>query len=749
MSARERMSGIIAAVAVLGITSHAPAAAQDTGTRGANRSTAGPSVQAVRLVETEQVVLDGNLDEAVWQRAIPATDFRQRDPDNGQPATERTEVRIVFDRDRLILGITCFDSEPDRLLGNQLQRDQDFSADDRFMIGLDPYLDGRTGYFFEINPAGAMGDGLVSGQGSDEFGATMNKSWDGIWLARVRRTPQGWTAEVEIPFRTLNFNPASTTWGANFQRTVRRKQEESLWVGWQRNEGLLRMSNAGRLDGLTDISQGVGLDIKPYAIGALSSEPGFGRSATIGDGDAGVDLFYNITPGLRAIFTVNTDFAETEVDDRQVNLTRYPLFFPEKREFFLAGANYYEFPATRDMPPFFSRRIGLSDGHPQSIVFGTKLLGQMGAFDVGGLHVRTATDRERSRPGEDFSVVRLRRRLARQSYIGALYTRRAVVSAEGDAGDQQTMAADVMLSTPSFRGKYNLEGVAWAARTTPLDSVARGSSAYGARVGFPNNPWFAGASFREVGRAYDAASGFTARRGYRQWSPGLSYNPTLSGHALVRNLFFEADSVFIADLDHGLITRLYLVTPVALNFHSGDSLSFQLASVTERLERDFEMSEGVLLPFGSRYAWMERRFAAELAAQRPLSGSLRFTDGGFFSGSRREYRLDLNVRPRTGVNIGLQAEYNDVDLAEGAFITRVFRLNARTQFSPWISLANNVQYDSETRGLGWQLRFRWILEPGDDIFFVYTNNWLDDVGPTRYRVLDRRTAIKVVKTWRL
>src|SRR5688572_4425587 len=263
-----------------------------------------PEVRAYRLAYGESIVIDGAPDEAVWQKAVPATNFLQRDPDNGEPATEKTEVRIIFDRDRLILGVTCFDSEPERLLGNQMQRDQSFGSDDRFMVSIDPFNDGRTGYFFEINPSGAMGDGLITspigGGGGDfgggGFGGEMEKSWDGIWLARVRRTSAGWTAEVEIPFKTVNFNPDTDTWGANFQRTVRRKNEESLWTGWLRDEGLTRMSNAGRVGGINDISQGIGLDLKPYLLGSASNAPGRNAPDTDGDADIGLDAFYNVTP---------------------------------------------------------------------------------------------------------------------------------------------------------------------------------------------------------------------------------------------------------------------------------------------------------------------------------------------------------------------------------------------------------------------------------------------------------------------
>ena len=240
-------------------------------------------VSAVRIPDGELVRLDGVLDEAVWRTAVPAEGFVQREPDNGAPATQPTEVRVLYDATRIIFGATLQDDEPERILGNQMQRDQSFSADDRFIVTVDTFLDGRSGYIFETNPLGALADGLLSAstnsndESRQDVGAAVNRSWDGIWMARVRRGPDGWVAEIEVPFRTLNFDPGLTTWGVNFQRTVRRKAEESVWTGYQRNEGVGNMSNAGRLQGLIGISQGVGLDVKPYAVGNLTSEPGRGR----------------------------------------------------------------------------------------------------------------------------------------------------------------------------------------------------------------------------------------------------------------------------------------------------------------------------------------------------------------------------------------------------------------------------------------------------------------------------------------
>ncbi len=718
-----------------------------------------PEIQAYRLAEGETIIVDGAPDESVWQKAQPATNFLQRDPDNGAPATERTEVRIIFDRDRIVLGVICFDSEPDRLLGNQMQRDQPFEADDRFMFTIDPYLDGRTGYFFEINPSGAMGDGLItSPTGGGDFGGQMQKSWDGIWVARVRRTSDGWTAEVEVPFKTVNFDPGTETWGANFQRTVKRKNEESLWTGWLRDEGLTRMSNAGRIGGIRDISQGIGLDLKPFLLGAAGNAPGRGAPNTSGDIDFGLDAFYNVTPALKANFTVNTDFAETEVDERRTNLTRFPLFFPEKREFFLDGANFFAFPGD-DESPFFSRRIGLNAGEPQPIAYGAKLIGQVGRQDVGVLQVRTREDefiRDSERfllKGEDFTVARVKRRYGTQSSVGMIYTRRATHDSLVDT--RHTAGADVALATPDFIGGSTLDSGAWYVHTSKpryineeLETPPGGrSDSYGWHASVSKDPYQAEVSFKEVQPAYDAAVGFTPRRNYRNWNPEIEWSPRFPNHRWFRGVQISTEADINLNLDNQVIDRNLQFTPMELEFHSGDSIELQLFRQTENLDEDFEISDGVILPAGTSYNWLRYQVVYDSAEHRALSGRVEFSFGDFWDGDRRELNLDLTLRPRPGISVQLSSEYNDVNLPEGSFTTRLYRLDARTQFNPWISLSNNVQYDSESGEVGWQLRFRWIQKPGNDMFFIWTQNWLD-TGDRTFTALDRRGAAKIVRTFR-
>ena len=335
-------------------------------------------MEAVRMDPDESITLDGRLDEDVWMRAVPATNFLQRDPDNGQPATEQTEVRFVYDSDKLYMGVTLFDSEPDKLIYYQMGRDGFLPSDDKLQWAIDTFNDGQSAYWWEMNPAGSMADSL---RGANN---TNNRRWDGIWDARSTRSDIGWTLEIEVPFRTMNFNPNSEGWGVNFQRTIARKNEVSLWMGWLRNQGLNRMSNAGLLTGIRDVTQGRGLDIKPYVVGTSEAFPGRNDAEDRNEAQVGVDLFYNITPSLRTNLTVNTDFAQTQVDARQTNLTRFSLLFPEQRDFFLDGALFFNFEtggSGETLIPFQSRRIGLDeDNTPQGINFGGKLTGQAGAL---------------------------------------------------------------------------------------------------------------------------------------------------------------------------------------------------------------------------------------------------------------------------------------------------------------------------------------------------------------------------------
>jgi hypothetical protein len=708
-----------------------------------NAQDARRTMTAVRMEANDQIVLDGRVDESVWQRAQPATDFIQQDPDLGAPATERTEVRIVFDSESLYMAVICYDSEPERLLGYQRRRDQSLSADDRFMWTIDTYLNSRGGYYFEINPSGLMGDELMGlGEG--------NRQWDGIWTANVRRSQVGWTAEVEIPFRTLSFDPNAPAWGINFQRTVRRKNEESFWTGHARNQGLRRMTNAGLLVGITGVSQGRGLDLKPYALASALASPGRGQNGTTSSGEVGLDVFFSPTPNLRANLTVNTDFAQVEVDQRQVNLTRFSLLFPEKRDFFLEGSSFLDFGSVTQefsgndirVDPFFSRRIGLSPtGEPQKIDFGTKLTGQLGRQDVGVLHVRTGHDA--GVVGEDFTVMRTKRRLLAQSFVGALFTRRD--SPESGEPARHTTGIDFRLATSTFRGSKNLALSGFLLNAT--NPIKTRNNSYGLVWDYANDPLDLQFSFREVQENFDPAIGFVGRTGFRRYNPEVTFSPRPDQHTWIRRLFFVARLDLQTDLHQDILLRQLELTALGLELHSQDTFSINVFPTHERLDSDFRIHRGVTLAAGSEYDYTRYQFGFSTANRRVLAFRSTVGLGDFYSGARRQVEIDLTLRARPGLIVYSGAEWNHIDLAEGRFETRIFRLTGETQFSPWLALVNNIQYDTVSRALGWQSRFRWIWKPGNDFYFVYLHNFVDDVRQGLL-ALDRRASAKVIYTHR-
>jgi hypothetical protein len=703
---------------------------------------AGPRrLLALRLAPDERITIDGRLSEEPWTRAEAATGFRQEDPENGELATEQTEVRIVYDAKRLIIGVRCFDSDPTHLFGNQMQRDQTLDADDRFMLAIDTYSDGRSGYYFEINVAGAMGDGLVLPGGTSN-GGNVNRSWDGIWLAHVQRDDRGWTAEIEIPLNTINFNPTNTSWGINFQRTIRRKAEETLWSGWQRNQGLTYMTAAGRLEGLYGLTQGIGVDVVPYAIASTSAAPGRGATAATQKMTGGGDIVYNATPGLRGNLSINTDFAETEVDQRQVNLTRFPLLFPEKRAFFLEGATLFDFgrDPSNVVYPFFSRRIGLdSSGTPQPIDYGAKLTGQAGHYDIGVLQVRTRANQ--NGPAEDFSVVRGRQRFWRQSYIGGIFTRRGnpVLPA------RQTAGADFSFLTPRFLQRNKVFEFSGFYLNTTKPAGTSGGAAYGVHLDFPNDPVMANVTVREVQDGYDPAVGFTNRRAYRQVDPDFRYTLHFNHSPVIRRISWETEANLFYNLEGVLETNNTDFQLVRVQLQSNDFFEFHLSPNYERLPRNFEIHSGVVLPAGSEYTFLRRRFQVQTANRRAVALNARWETGSFYDGGRRQVTGTVSFRPHRGWLINFGGDYNRIDLKEGHFTTRAWTNDVNVQLSPFISIVDRLQFDTVTRQIGWQARFRWIITPGDDIYVVWSQNWSDI---DTLRTLDRRGSVKVVKTIR-
>ncbi|EAR02694.1 putative membrane associated hydrolase [Maribacter sp. HTCC2170] len=707
-----------------------------------------------RLLNNTELHLDGIVDEEFWVNIPGNGNFLMQEPKEGGEPTERTEIRIAFDQQNIYISVICYDSDPSGIKAFQMKRDASLETDDRFRWVFDTFMDKRRAYFFEINPLGLRGDGLISsGQGQ-----TLNQDWDGIWKAWTHIGDFGWSAEIRIPFRSINFDSKSDTWGINFQRTIRRKNEELLWTGHHRNQGLLRPQNAGILTGLVNPSQGIGLEVVPYFITQVGKEYNNEIDEYTNDesADMGFDINYNITPQLKASFTYNTDFAQTEVDDRQINLTRFPLRFPEKRDFFLEGSSILQFAPQSRVDPYFSRRIGLVDGVPVPIKYGGRLIGNIGKNNIALIHTRTGEKGELN--PESFTVARYRRDFWKESAIGILYTHR---STENDmlfgnpVQDRKTLAADLTLSTSEFLGDKVLQFSAFFVGhnpDSPFDDSTTLSdrSVRGLRFNFPNQPWSAWVSYREFGDEYNPAVGFNRRNGFKRLQPTIKYAPLFEKSNVIREIEWGINYEYLTSLENKLLTENLRFTLGEIRFESGESLGVEVSRNYELLDENFDiLGDGSVIVVPGEYVNWNYELEASSASFRKISGSIEYESGGFWTGNISSLDLGLTVRPVPGINLRSGYRYSKVTAENSGFNTNLFQIDLGLDFTPDISLSSNIQFDDVSEILGTNTRFRWIVTPGTDVFFVYNHNWLNN--PTfdnRFFTIQQGGAMKIVYTYR-
>lgn len=702
------------------------------------------SVEAYRLGPDEIFHLDGQMSEPFWENITPIDNFLQQEPVEGGTPSENTEIFIAFDDDYLYIGGRFYDREPDKILAWQKRRNQGLNTDDRFMFILDTFHDERNAYFFETNPAGLRGDGLLTvGQGTN-----LNKSWDGIWDVKTTITDEGWVAEVRIPFRSLDFDPNKSTWGINFQRTIRRHNEEIVWAGWRRNQGLFRPQNAGTLNGLEQMNQGVGLEVTPYVTGTGNRVWTSEGSASDITGDAGFDASYSITPSIRASLTINTDFAETEIDQRRVNLTRFPLFFEEQRDFFLEGASIFSFAPASGIDPFFSRRIGLLEGEPIPIHAGARILGREGNTNLGLYQIRTGSNDHIN--AEDFTVARISQNLFSESSVGVIYTRRATHE-DNVFNDRHTLGTDMEFGTSTFLGDKNLQFQAffvWHNTHTPQEgSDFWDRTSRGIRFNYPNFPFYGWMSYREFGSSFDPAVGFTPRNGFRRWQPTVGYQHFLERSHIIRSWEVQVRYEYLMNLDFEPATINLTITPVEIDFESGDQIEFEISRNFERLQSEFDiLRDGtVIIPPGDYLTWGVN-VDLRTAQYRQLSAAAEFAHEGFWTGTRNVYELSGTVRPYPGINISVDFTRSDIFLPESDFTTDLLRFRGNIDLTPDIAFTNIVQFDNLSDILGLYNRVRWTITPGSDFYLVYSHNWLQ--FDNRFEPLETQGAVKINYTHR-
>ncbi len=691
---------------------------------------------------TTAIVVDGVLDEAAWRLAPTIGDLVQRQPNAGEPPTEATAVTLLRDRDYLYIGVVAHDAEPERVIGTQMARDAGVGADDNIEILLDTFRDQRSAFYFATNPSGALVDGLAAnGQLSTE--------WDAIWDVRTRRTEQGWVAEFAIPFKSLSFPAGQSVWGFNISRNIYRKLEDSRWSGARLQTQFLQISEAGQITNLDGLTQGVGLNVRPFIAGRWL-RVGATREADFKQ-DPGLDLFYNITPSLKLTGTVNTDFGETEVDARQINLSRFSLFFPEKRSFFLEDAGVFSFvangpspapglPATgADVYPFFSRQIGLLAGEEVPIDFGLKLTGKAGRTDLGVLDVRTRD--VSSVPDRNFFVGRVRQNFLQQSYVGAIFT-------DGHPSQtisSRTFGADVRLATSRFLGRrQNLIFTGYALKSRNEGASDRDLS-YGVALEYPNDKYTAQFALRDIEENFRPAVGFVQRRNVRMLRVAAGYAPRPRSLFNLQQAFHDIQYTRFTRLDNGEVESWELFTNVVdWHFRSGDSVHglFDFNPKYERLFAPFVISPGVVLPPGE-YRFTRWGSNVMSANKRRFQAQANFSFGNYWSGKGETFSAGITYKLPPRFILQLNTNQTFARLPEGRFIARIHTMNVNYSHSPFLAVTNLIQYDNLSRNLGWQSRARWTLQPGTDLFFVFSQGWIQDtIDRHRFTAVDSKVSAK-------
>ena len=698
-------------------------------------------LKAVRVKEGPKV--DGLLTDPAWQSASAITGFRMVEPRPGEDPSEKTEARVLYDDASLYIGVYCHDSEPARISANTMAHDtgnvQSYmgyghgpqtASDDVVRVLLDPFQDKRNAYVFFVNSRGARGEGLV-------YAGSSSLNWDGIWEADSRRLEDGWSTEIRIPFKTISFRPGLTVWGLNIERTIARKMEVIRLSGTTRDSNFNNPNEAAALQGIEGVKQGLGITFRPYGL-ASAAKDNLVSGAYHGELDGGFDLYKSFTPNLVGVASYNMDFAETEVDERRINLTRFPLFFPEKRMFFLEGSEVFSFSSSVSFMPFFSRRIGLFEGAQIPVRFGAKLYGKIGNTNLAVLDVQTGAYGDL--PGRNLLAARMTQNIFAQSKVGWIFTNGS------PTGERNSLAGvDFNYSSSKFLGDKNIMLAAWGAYNWNEREEGR-HHGFGFRADYPNDLWNVQTTYAYYGEALDPGLGYMMRQGIQTAFARVAFQPRPAGGFLgrfVRQFFFDASADYYWDLSGNLETSRINASPLAFRTQSGERFGFSVVANRDVLPFDFEVAEGVVLPAGP-YSFTSFQLDGSTANHRPVVVDAGYNFGEFYSGRYDDVNLGLTLKFKGYATLALDANFVRGRLPEGRFSENVYQVKADIFLSPDLGLMNYVQFDDISNTLGWSARLRWQISPGNEIFLVYNKNWERRWDPmSRFAPLGDRGVVKI------
>ena len=722
---------------------------------------------ALRLDDNElRPVLDGRLTEDVWMKVRPYTEFTQQDPDEGQPASQNTEVRLLMDDANLYIGVICFDADPSQIVVNQSKRDADLNETDSIQVILDTFYDRQNGFVFGTNPMGVQADGQVAGEGQTSGGqrgagsfgrsgggaqrggiSAFNSNWDGDWSVRSAITDRGWEAEFAIPLRTLRYSPgANRTWGFNVQRNIRRRNEQSFLAAIPRGYNLFRVSLAAPLTGLA-LPQRRELKLVPFVSMAAD------RDYTVSqkyerDPSVGLDVKWGITPQLTADLTVNTDFAQIEADDEQINLTRFPVFFPEKRQFFLENASVFQFGNPQQIDYFFSRRIGLSPGGtPIGIRGGGRVTGKVGTWNVGVMDIQTEeeTDRRTGRliaPANNFAMARLQREVGRSNF-GAIFVNR---SATTDAGSGTAWNRVYGIDT-ALQVSQNGKLFGFIGRS---DTQGPKGSGYSGRLfyNYANPTWQVFLGHGLVGKNFNAEVGFVPRVGIHRSEWRLFYTGSALANTFFRRTSPHVSGFAIANLDGRLDTSYLHLHFFEMQLQNGGRIGYEINLNSDRPVTPFAVSARsgktpVIIP-PANYTWKEGMASFIWDSSAPVFFDFRVTNGAYYDGTT--FSIESNVGARWGDRLRATLGFNrdQVELPYGNFTTLLTPVKVTWSFTPLTSVAALVQYNNQSETLSSNVRFALLNRSGTGLFVVF-NDRRDTNASTRDVQLGRAFIVKYTR----
>ena len=698
-----------------------------------------PLIQAVRVDSPPE--LDGDvLTDPGWDHAILTSGFLQNTPDEGQPASERTEVYVVYTDDTIFFGVVCYVRDIDTIIVADSRRDSSLEESDSFQIILDTFLDTQNGFVFGTNPVGVEYDGQVTneGQGSGRFGGMVRRSgsrqqrgsgggfnlnWDGVWQVESRISDFGWTAEFAIPFRTLRFPSGETqVWGINFQRNVRNLNEQSYWTLIPRQFNLNRLSLAGELHGI-EVPPQRNLKVTPYVLGAAVDRTSAPEAVALGD--FGADLKYSVTPSMTLDLTYNTDFAQVEVDDQQINLDRFNLFFPEKRPFFLENAGLFSVGQPGQIELFFSRRIGIGDtGAQVPIIGGGRLSGKVGKnLNIGFLNMQTESIGGGSLAANNFTVARVRQDFANRSNIGVMMVNR---SATGSVG----------VGENDYNRSYAVDGRLGVGQTVTLSGFAADTDtpgmgphthAYSGLASYDSERYRFGGGFSEVGPNFNPEVGFYSRRGYRRFDARVrtAFRPDNAWG--IHELTPHASHYTIVNFFSGQQETQYTHIDSSIEWRNGSRLSTGFNITKEGVLEPFEIFPGLFVPVDS-YEHTEGQMRFNTNRGAPVSFEFRAVAGGFFGGDRIQLRPQVNLRVSETLNAELSLDRNDIKLPWGDFVTNLARVRLNYSFTPRMFVQELVQYNDRASLWSSNVRFGLLSDANTGLFIVYNDiRYFDDM----------------------